>query len=347
MNITFLIGNGFDKGLGLNTGYRDFYEKYCENSAEDDSNIKDFKKMLAEGKKYPDINDWSDFETSFGVHSEDFPTHNDDDYAVQKQRYIARFRHFAKKFNAYLEEEEKRADFSNTKAITTTMDNALSTYYHIQNENKEAIQNLYKSFSSSPLIYNFITFNYTKCIDKCVEAYKKHISNYSSKSVGSMLHLHGYVDDNMIMGVNDPSQIKNPLFAKDQDIIRGIVKPQQSYSVRSNYEKPVIETINKSDIICIYGMSIGETDKKWWKIIANWLAKNDRHVLIILSYDDKYDKRFPFEKIEFTDKVTNRFLQLSEMTEDEQKTIRPRIFVEFNHTVFGMKLAKREALIAQ
>lgn len=28
MNVTFLIGNGFDINLGLKTSYKDFYEQY-------------------------------------------------------------------------------------------------------------------------------------------------------------------------------------------------------------------------------------------------------------------------------------------------------------------------------
>ena len=29
MNITFLVGNGFDLSAGLRTAYRDFYDWYC------------------------------------------------------------------------------------------------------------------------------------------------------------------------------------------------------------------------------------------------------------------------------------------------------------------------------
>lgn len=30
MNITFLMGNGFDIGIGMPTQYEDFYEEYCK-----------------------------------------------------------------------------------------------------------------------------------------------------------------------------------------------------------------------------------------------------------------------------------------------------------------------------
>ena len=37
MNVTFLLGNGLDKAIGLKTGYHDFYKWYIEQP--DDSKI--------------------------------------------------------------------------------------------------------------------------------------------------------------------------------------------------------------------------------------------------------------------------------------------------------------------
>lgn len=64
MDITFILGNGFDIGLGMPTRYEDFYKEYCQIKAEDNDNIREFKEMLvnrnsARGKK---IINWADFE---------------------------------------------------------------------------------------------------------------------------------------------------------------------------------------------------------------------------------------------------------------------------------------------
>lgn len=45
MNITYLIGNGFDLNLGLKTRYRDFYDYYVKQPSNDDL-IKKFKNDL-------------------------------------------------------------------------------------------------------------------------------------------------------------------------------------------------------------------------------------------------------------------------------------------------------------
>lgn len=336
MNITFLLGNGFDIGLGLKTSYESFYDEYCNINPTDNDNIRNFKDMLKkrnadENKK---IVNWSDFEKAFGQHSSDFTIE-------EKNYYIERFEDFVANFNTYLENEEKQADFSNVDLIAKTMNTGVNTYFHIRTADKETVQNIYIS-SDRNRIYNFISFNYTKSVDECARILKHHIRSDNSRDVGKILHIHGFVEENMIMGVNDSSQIINQDFANDEDIIREIVKPQQNSDVRANYEKEVIDIINLSKIICIYGMSIGDTDKKWWSLIAKWLATSEKHALIILKYDKKYNKRFPFVQNRFIDSVINKFLELSEQPEEIQSVIRSRIFVGMNHNVFEMNLRKPE-----
>ncbi len=335
MNITFLLGNGFDIGLGLETGYESFYDEYSVIQPTDNENISLFKSMLKDrnaddNKK---IIDWSDFEKAFGQHSSDFTIE-------EKSEYIERFEDFVSNFNRYLESEEKHLDFSNAALIAKTMKAAVTTYFHIRTADREAVQAIYNS-ADSTRCYNFISFNYTKSVDECAQILKKHLSSDGSRDVGKILHIHGFVEENMIMGVNDASQIINEDFANDENVVREIVKPRQNSDVRANYEKQVIATIDASNIICVYGMSIGETDKKWWSYIARWLSKSDNHALVILKYDKKYDKRLPFKQNNFIDSVTDKFLELSEQTEKVKSKIRSRVFVGMNHNVFEMPLRKK------
>ena len=228
-------------------------------------------------------------------------------------------------------------DYGNKELISKTMFEGVTTYHHIRRADRIALENLYNTISGNR-IYNFISFNYTKSVDKCAAFLKERLKNDNSRGVGQILHIHGYIDENMIMGVNDPSQIMNHEFADDMDVLRTIVKPQQNIDVRSNYEKPVIDTINSSNIICIYGMSIGETDKKWWTIIAEWLSKSDKRALVILKYEKGYDRRFAFRQNQYIDSTINDFLKLSEQPEEIKKAIRSKIYVGFNHNVFAMNL---------
>lgn len=334
MNITFLLGNGFDIGLGLKTSYENFYTQYCKPLSTDNENIKAFKTTIKNRKldEKREVVDWSDFEKAFGQHSAFFTID-------EKRNYIERFEDFVVRFNAYLEDEEEHADFSNTKLIAETMHTAVTSYFHIRRADKDAIQNIYNA-ADNQRIYNFISFNYTKTVDQSAQILKQHLKSDNYRNVGNILHIHGFIDENMIMGVNDMTQITNETFANDEEIVREIVKPRQNADVRANYEKQVIDTINKSNIICVYGMSIGETDKKWWAQIAEWLTKNPKRALVILKHDKKYDKKFPFTQNRFIDPVIDKFLELSDQPNNIQTNIRSQIFVGMNHDVFAMDLRK-------
>jgi len=62
MNIVYLIGNGFDLNLGLQTKYQHFYDYYLTHSEGNDSpHIKDLKDHIKNNRE-----NWSDLEFALG-----------------------------------------------------------------------------------------------------------------------------------------------------------------------------------------------------------------------------------------------------------------------------------------
>ena len=70
MNVTFLIGNGFDLGIGLKTAYSDFYNVYCKSDSNDSLAVKKFKSEIQ-----GNYENWSDFEAAFGEYATAAPCH--------------------------------------------------------------------------------------------------------------------------------------------------------------------------------------------------------------------------------------------------------------------------------
>ena len=336
MNITFLVGNGFDIGIGLKTQYEDFYKEYCVVTKDDNKNIQEFKKMLQ--KRDTDellkIIDWADFEIAFGKHSEEFKIE-------EKELYIERFEDFVSKFNTYLETEENAADYTDENKIAETMKTAVTTYFHVRDRDKAEIQETYNKITDKR-VYNIVSFNYTRSIDNCARILSNKLKSDNNRAVGRIAHIHGYIDFNMIMGVNDASQITNTDFANDIDVSSEIVKPQQNTDARTRYENEVISIINDSHTICIYGMSIGATDKKWWNIISKWLSGHPLRRLVILKYDKNYNSRFTYTQRKFTNDIVDKFLSYSDLEDDKKTEIKNRIYVGGNHNVFSMNLRKED-----
>ena len=156
MNITFLIGNGFDIGLGLKTQYEKFYDYYQKPLEDDSDNIKDFKKVLKkwQSDKNTAVIDWADFESAFGKHSADFKID-------QKREYLERFEDFVVNFNAYVEDEENRIDYSNSKEIGMKMRDGVLKYYINRKDDKEAMRELYgnKTFAFESKLWNKLYIN--------------------------------------------------------------------------------------------------------------------------------------------------------------------------------------------
>ena len=352
MNITFLFGNGFDIGLGMPTKFEDFYKVYCENQKENNKNIQEFKKVLKEWLNLPDeekrVTDWADFEKTFGAHSLDFQV-------VEKQKYLERFRNFVDELNLYLEKVEKYTVFENTDAIVKVVNQAIENFKKIRRADAEEIDAFYRRFGGSK-VYNFATFNYTTTVDFFYEALKVSLQNQNGKDAGRLVHVHGYIEEAMIVGVNDPSQISKPEFSADPEVIETLVKPQQNMISRTGHEKDLKTLIDNSNVICVYGMSIGDTDKLWWDYISKWLAVNDLRILVILQYDKKYNKRLPHVQSQYIKPVLEKFLSFSSLPDEKKQKITNRIFIDFNNSVFAMnafdvdkyekdkQLAKKESL---
>lgn len=339
MNITFLIGNGFDVGMGLRSKFSDYFPQYIKESANKTKSLKDLSKRIEENQK-----EWSYFEKKLGEYTEEFTLETQE---VFKQQ----LRDFELGFIKYLREEEKTLVCDQQK-IKEIFGKAFLNFYKDGNltpGSEEAIIVQYKRYNQDNRIYNFINFNYTDILEKCLESFpdrlisKRTVNNFSYvDKLGQVVHIHGYKDKLPLMGVNDVSQIKNKELAEDKRFVRFIVKPLFNKANRTNYDKQAMNLISNSQIICIYGMALGETDKDWWKVVLTWLHNEGNRQLIIFSYDEKYDTSSQFDFLEKEDAVIDKFSEYVAEEKINVETLRARIHIAIHKNIFEMNLRKKE-----
>ena len=150
--------------------------------------------------------------------------------------------------------------------------------------------------------------------------------------------INGFTDHDLIMGVNDAGQIKNQAFAQDSDIIEEIVKPLQNEIIRMNFDNDAIRLIKSSDIICVYGMSIGGTDKKWWQLVMNWLQESTANHLIVLQH--RAGTKFTFRWNRLVKEIRSKLFLYGDVPEEKRKALENRIHIDVNHDIFAMDLRK-------
>ena len=164
MNITFLVGNGFDLNLGLDTQYSDFLETYTNTKANDTENIKWFKTEVLKDRGL-----WSAAERAFGACTSQFA-----DCGLKADAYDECYEDFCINLAKYLQEQEKRVekDGINDK-IEGSFPKALTSYLDGFREiPRTQIVNSTKTVGQGK-VYNFISFNYTEILDKFVNIITK------------------------------------------------------------------------------------------------------------------------------------------------------------------------------
>ena len=100
--------------------------------------------------------------------------------------------------------------------------------------------------------------------------------------------------------------------------------------------------INNSDIICTFGLSMGETDKMWWSILVEWLSLKEEHRLILYCRDDNYTEVNPRVIMTKKDKVLNDFLYSSGAEQDICNSVKNKIIIFFNKDIFNFQFLKRD-----
>lgn len=338
MNITFLIGNGFDVGVGMESRFSDFFPKYCADSVNKSESLIGLSKDIEEHQ-----DDWSYFERQIGKYTEKFT-------AETKQNFLAQFRDFEVSFIAYLKNQEESLRFDSPQKIAEIMRKGLAEFYSSANlpiASSQQIAAVYNNHAAEEHKYNFITFNYTSILEKCLKTIPnsivktRKVSNIEKQdTVGKVVHVHGYIDTYPIMGVNDVSQIANKELATNKRFARYIVKPISNDAHRMNHDKESTALINSSHIICIYGMSLGETDKDWWNKILTWLSKDGNRQLVIFVYDKQFSMSTQFDWIEKEDSIIDTLAQYPTNKNFNVEDLRPRIHIAVHKNIFEMNLSQ-------
>lgn len=122
-----------------------------------------------------------------------------------------------------------------------------------------------------------------------------------------------------------------------------VVKPQLNIDRGDLIDQAALNLINRADIICIFGMAMGTTDRTWWKAVSDWLDKgNDKHILAINAWGNESDI-YPGDHRKIVSATLESFFLGAGISDASvKKRLEPRIVVSRNSKVFdfGIDLSK-------
>lgn len=334
MNVLFLIGNGFDISAGLKTRYEDVLNRYLADT-KSNSAFDDIKKDI-----YDNIKLWGDFEKRLGEITNNYSMENLETY----YGFLINFRKFLVN---YLTKEERKIDFNSLDIVVLEplKKLILSGYIYFSEKSQQTITAYFKPNNGFPHYY-FISFNYTRVFDECLKIIHTKTGPLKNGLVSinrphipdKILHIHGSLDADVIMGVDNRNQIANPGLRDNNRLIQTLVKPDVNNALENLKNNEAHSLIDKSNLIVLFGMSIGLTDFSYWNKIGEWLRREPSHHLLIFYKLDEGDKIHPENKIANFNYIRDIFIRY---TGHSDIINRKQIHVCYETDMFNLNLVGR------
>lgn len=346
MRITLLIGNGFDIGLGLETTYKAFLEKYVELPSKDDGITKFRKRLkgeLQEDSKNLHHAKWADCEAAKG---EDTRNYDDAD------EFLAYWDDFFGELTDYLSIQNSRLMKEGYNDLGDLLwDDLLTMHLSLGDKDKDTVLEHPDYFEKSQMVYNVVSFNYTKCFDALFSAKEGKELRYWVKGgtryiarTGKIVHPHGTLEEgNLVFGVNDASQVENQVLLEDPRVFVDMIKGNACNACKSYQKDESVALIESADLIYVFGMSVGDSDREWWERIGQWLLGDSERLLILHKY--KYKNGYitsltPIHKQSSAEsEVRTRFLMQAGLDEEEAMRVSPQILISFDRGFLNYKEA--------
>ncbi len=301
--VTFIVGNGFDLHFQMKTRYRDVYATYTKTESSSHV-LESLKKEL--NKKEP-YDKWSDFETGMAEYASQL---------TSPEEFVECARDFKKHMIQHLLNEDTNIA-NKIKEFTATKENiarasielrrSLSAFYeHMFPRDKNLIRQLINpaALSGHPLVHHVISFNYTRTMEKLLEIIE---GEESSKS--EILHIHGRLPNDVVLGVDNPEQLKNLNYKISNQMTRTFIKTIFNQRYDPERVERAKKMISRSNLICTYGFSFGKSDETWVKLLADCLSKNRLCHLVVFQHDEliKPEKALIEEMMDVEEEKKRRF----------------------------------------
>jgi hypothetical protein len=266
MSTLFLIGNGFDLNCGCKTSYKDVYVEYLKSPSETET-IAKFKSTIS-----ANIENWGDFEMAMGKYARKLDTEAEfiqcaNDFKVFLSGYLA-----TQQRDFFLRTLGDEIDL----VVSDEIRKSIAGFYRGISENVNYIMEQ----NHAGLLGNceFVSFNYTDILDTLLKDAYPNNAFYDNK----ICHVHGKLED-LTMGVDTESQIEANFFSRR--LKRCFVKPYFNKIYDDSRVNRAKRAIINARTICVFGMSLGDSDLTWRNLLIEWFINDPSHHLFLYDYN--------------------------------------------------------------
>lgn len=330
-----MVGNGFDLSAGLKTSTTRFMDFFSKNHASDEGPLG----RLAGCIEKEGAQEWADFEKKLGEHTSnlEFFEGNAVEAALDCKEAID------VDLAAFIASEDKKASDEFIEANSESVMASLAYWYSaLQPLERQQILGHYST--DLGLNVSIVTFNHTTLLPRLFNAFgtSEHSTPEDSWGVSfiRLIHLvqaHGALGREPICGVNDVSQIGSGALSKNEDIVSTFVKGEIQKLFGSVDDRRAEDIILGANILIIFGLSLGETDIRWWEIVVKLLKDGDYRFVLIASTETLSARRSPASFRRFSKALKDKLLTRGGANDDEKRLLSERIFIIPAGSIFRFK----------
>ena len=323
MNIVYILGNGFDKAQDMATSYPEFY-KYLEFEKRS-ALIEMLKNEIKSDKEQ-----WSDMEEAFGKFSSKIDTEDDFTKLYFDLNDLLQI-YLKSEDDAFVPIEELKIKFREDFLITGK---------YLEEADRKRFNTFANSVNYNVKDFNVITFNYTNTLEKLLSIDDK--NSRVEKSFGSnrllhnLIHVHGKLEEAIIIGVDNEMQITNNILKNNENEKDLFVKIESNHAMKNLKHETSDAFIKNAHLIILYGVSLGNTDLRWWTLIGQELKR--RNNLAIIQHIYRPNDILPTRKqllARIERDHQKNLLQKMGIKQDEQpQGIADRLFFTVNSKIF-------------
>ncbi len=323
MKVLYILGNGFDKAQGMATSYPEFYEYLVNNVKDGSSLLEKMKSAITE-----DTVLWSDMESGLGEFTA--ATDNAEDFYSFYFELSEHLQNYLKVENDKFTPSDKLKN--KFQSDLTTVSKYLGA---LDKDRYNAFINRH-GFSSKDI--SVITLNYTNTLEKILGL----SPNITTKGFGgstnlrNIIHVHGQLGDSIIVGVDRPAQIKNEAFRNNDDIKDIMIKIESNESMKETRHMECERLIANANVIILFGVSLGETDARWWKLIGQNLKRRKNLTIIQHLYKPGAITPTQRQRIRKLEREQQEYLlqRMEVKIEIGDVDIKDRLFFTVNEPIF-------------
>lgn len=337
MNITYLIGNGFDIKLGLRNRYIDFYKSYVSVPSKSDSQVvQTFKAEINDFIKKElnkeDIKiDWRDLEVALGKYTTKVPL---EEFETLYFDIVEHLKSYLAAEYAYFD-----AKYFKPEGFLRYLNDPITGFFNHDQEG--ALYHFVRSLTGEDVI-DIINFNYTPTLEQLSGFKDKELSigrfvSGRTAKLRSIRHIHQTLSaEDILVGVDNKSQIANPEYTKNVDVCELLIKPNTNKVLGSGIDAECEAIINNTNLFVLFGTSAGITDSKWWWLICNRLTSATstyaRMLYFVYLPETVSHQRVRYGKLSRSD--IRRFVQSAGLDENVYNAVLPNIYVSYTPDMF-------------